>query len=135
MITLLKKFDPLTISTLTAETSIGLQKIALPAEYQSRVNDFVALEVEVATDPSVAPGSGKTLTAYAAFSAEDSTYTAAELKTAADSLACALQNTANVRRLYSLPLYNVSGKFLYFWFDHDAISAGLTVTVRVSLRN
>lgn len=131
MISLLKKFDPLAISTLTPETGIGFQKVSIP---DIQRGDNVCLEIEVTTDASVAPGSGKTLTAYAAFSAEDNTYTAAELATAADSLACSLQNSANVRRLYTLPLYNVSGQFFYFWFDHTSIAAAISVVARITIR-
>lgn len=120
----------LLINNDSAETGILIQGIDVGDVYDP--GNMVAVELEVLTN-GTAPGSTKNLTIYSAFSSSGSKQPA-ELATAADSLVCVLANAANVRRVYMMPVYYISARYLYVWFDHDALSNGATLdlTLRIN---
>lgn len=127
--------DPivLSITNVTSQSGVSLQEIDLQGigatGYYSR--DKVAVEVEVLTN-ATAPGSSRTLTVYYALAGKAG-LTAAELATAASNQVCDLPNASATKRVYTLPVVYISGRYLYLYFDHTARDAGSTLTVTLRI--
>lgn len=117
------------ITTITAETGLFLAHVDLDTIYNG--GDTAAIEVTVTTN-GTAPGSGKNLTLNYAFSS-GKTDSVAELTPASAQFACALPNTASVKRVFLAPVLFIGARYLHLWFDHDAIAAGAQLTVNVKV--
>ncbi|HUD74520.1 MAG TPA: hypothetical protein VMQ76_05560 [Terracidiphilus sp.] len=120
----------LLIDNVAAQTGILHQVIDCATIYNR--DHITAIELEVKTGDT-APGSTKNLNLNYAFASDDMK-TPDELSTCAATLACALQNSASVRRVYTAPVVYQSAQYLHIWFDHDAMDSGaaLDMIVRVN---
>lgn len=120
------------VTTVTAETGIFLQQIDMESVYN--LGDLAAPELEILTG-SVAPGAGLNLNLNYAFSSVPNR-TVAQLTPAAGTLACAIPSTGNTSKTYTAPVVYQGARYLYLWYDHDALPAGATLelTQRVSAK-
>lgn len=127
--------DPVTvaITSVSSVTGAYLEIVDLgdQAALSASARDKIAVEISILNN-ATAPGAARTVTAYYAL-ASVGTYTAAQMATAASSQVMAVENTASVTRVYTLPVIYMSGRYLYLWFDHTARDSGsvLTLTIRV----
>lgn len=127
--------DPISIaiSSVSSLTGVSLQIVDLKSTAAAAYYDRDKLAIEVAIETNAtAPGASRTVTVYYGFAIYGG-YTAAEMATAASNQVLAVANTASVKRVYTLPVVYISGRYLYLWLDHSArdASSALTLTIRV----
>lgn len=113
--------------TLTAAlvTGAGLRSFDLFSRAPLPTQVAIALRLLV---NGTAPGSAKNLTCYYAL-APSPDLTVAQLADAAGNQVFVLPNAASVTRDYTLQTINVGQRYLYLWFDHDALAGGCVLTV------
>lgn len=124
------------ITTVTSETKVGLQRIDLQNTSGLGVRgDSVAIEVEV-TNSATAIGAGRTLTVYYAFATgpdrgDSAPYTATQISTATSNQVCSLVTTGNNVSVFSLPVVYQGGRYLYVYFDHTALDAASSLSIKL----
>lgn len=99
--------------------SIDLNFVPVPNE--------VGIEIKVTTN-GTAPGSGKTITAHYALAGELG-LSVAQLSEADSEQVLELPDAATTTRIYTLPVIRAAQRFLYVWFDNDALAAGAALSV------
>lgn len=114
-------------------TGLNLTTVPLKQIYDDR-KEF-SFVIEVLTN-GTAPGTDKTLTFY--FASTDSpvngaAYTAAELSTASEVYALALEDAGDTRRVYVVPNARSVGPYMHYWFDLTALDGGAALNVNVKL--
>jgi hypothetical protein len=123
MITALKSPN---ISVLADSGTNKLHQVVDLVDVQN-AGDIVVVEVALKTN-GVAPGADKTVTVNAAFCSLSSA-TPTELSTNVAEQVCALEDAADTRRFYMLPLLWQGARFLHIWFDADARDAGSAIEI------
>ena len=121
--------------TAAGGTGLHLTQLQMMSIYDDRREISAVIEV---TTGSTAPGSTKNLTfKFASVNRPNNgvAYTAAELATAAEIYTMALPNATNTRAVYVVPNFKSVAQFLNYWFDCDALTAGATLSVVVSINS
>lgn len=111
--------------TATVATGAGLRMIDLFG--RAPLPEQAAIELRLVTN-GTAPGATKNITAHYALS-NTPNLTVAQLGDADSEQTWELPNNANVERIYTLPIVYVGQRYLYIWFDHDALTGGAALTV------
>lgn len=120
---------PMQITSAAAESGILLRQIDM-ADVQN-VGDYLTAELEIQNPPASNPAAGQTVTIWAACSSSGSKQPA-ELKTAASSLVCALQQVPGQTNVYMMPVLYMAARYLYIWFDHTGAGAnGVPLNLRL----
>ena len=112
--------------TAGAQTGGGLRSLDLFAS--APIPNQVAIAIKVSTG-AVAPGAAKNLTVHYAL-ATQAGLTVAQLSDADAEQAFELPNAVTTTRVYTLPVITVGQRYLYVWFDNDALTADATVTAQ-----
>lgn len=100
------------------------------------LDDYAALEAEIAEIGGVAPGAAATVTGYLGFGSIPN-YTPAQVKSACIQPIFSLVNLgANGLQLNCTPLTYMTGRYAYVFFDHSALAAGckLRITARLNCK-
>lgn len=109
----------------SAQSGGGLRSLDLFA--RAPIPEEVAIAIKIVTN-GTAPGSGKTVTVHYAL-ATQAGLSVAQLAECDSTQVLALANAANTTRVYTLPVIVVGQRFLYVWFDNDALAGGAALTV------
>lgn len=119
--------------TASQQSGGGLRSLDLFAT--APIPNQVAIAIKLTTN-GTAPGSGKTVTAHYAL-ATQSGLSVAQLSECDAEQVLALPNAINTTREYTLPTIICGQRFLYVWFDNDALAGGaaLTVTPIINVSN
>lgn len=110
----------------SAQSGGGLRSLDLFA--RSPIPDEVGIQIKVTTG-ATAPGGGKTVTVNYAL-ADQANLSVAQLGEAKATQVLALPNAITTTRIYTLPVIKASQRFLYVWFDNDALTGGATLNVQ-----
>lgn len=112
--------------TAGAQTGGGLRSIDLFG--RSPIPEQVAIAIKVATN-GVAPGASKNLTVHYALATQPN-LSVAQLSDADAEQAFVLPNAVNTTRVYTLPTLICGQRYLYLWFDNDALAGGAALNVQ-----
>lgn len=96
------------------------------------VNDAV-LHIKVVTDTTTAPGVGKQLEVFYAFSTAAITANTAPavLASVAKSVVVQIENINNVTREFLTDVITLKARYAYAWYRHRGLNEAVTLTVSV----
>lgn len=126
-------------ATVTAAGTSDAGCVMLDLAEQPITSRF-ALHIKTTGDATTAVGSSKTVKLYYAFSDEsiaNLTSTGAPLQFASNgesSLTVALRNATSAVDRNATAILEARGRYLYVWYDVDALTAGSTVAVVISIQ-
>lgn len=96
--------------------------------------DDALISVQVTSDTTVAPGTGKQIDVYYAFSNNSiSTLTDAptQLANSATKFTVTLENIANVTREFQSANIKLKARYIYAWYSCRGLNAAVTMTASV----
>lgn len=111
--------------TAAQQSGGGLRSLDLFA--RAPFPDEVAIALKITTN-GTAPGASKTVTVHYALAPQDG-LSVAQLSEADATQALDLPNAADTTRIYTLPVIACGQRYLYLWFDNDALAGGAALTV------
>ncbi len=110
--------------TAGAQSGGGLRSLDLFG--RAPIPNQVAIAIKLTTG-AIAPGSGKTVTVHYALATQPG-LSVAQLIEADATQVLDLPNAVNTTRVYTLPVIHIGQRYLYVWFDNDALAGGATLT-------